>query len=212
VTRFWNEAVALLGDVAPGGVTGAIFLSLVLTLLVALGWYYWPAWLPWNWRWRAGRRSGGNRRTGTGWRGRFRLGRLRWRLRFRRRRRDRTAESPADLPPDQLPDVPAEVLVLTADQLAAQGRYAEAVRERLRAMLRELIERGIIPFSPGWTVTELAAVARQSRPALAPPLHGAVDVFSEIWYGLRPARLDDDQAMRAHAEQLRQSLSVPVAP
>jgi Domain of unknown function (DUF4129) len=210
MTRFWNEAVALLGDIAPGGVTGAIFLSLVLALLIALGWYFWPAWLPWRWRWGSGRRSG-NRRTGTGWRGRFRLGRLRWRLRFRRRRRTTSAEAPAELPPDQLPDVPAEVLVLTADQLAAEGRFAEAVRERLRAMLRELIEVGIIPFSPGWTVLELATLARQSRPALAPPLLGAVGIFSEIWYGLRPARLEDDQAMRAHAEQLRQSLSAPVA-
>jgi hypothetical protein len=210
VTRFWNELVAAFGDVTPGGVTGDIFCSLVLALLVALGWYFWPAWLPWNWRWGSGRRSTKGSRTGTGWRGRFRLGRLRWRLRFRWRRRTRPAEVPPDLPPDQLPDVPAEVLVLTADQLAAKGRFAEAVRERLRAMVRELIERGVIPFSPGWTVTELAAAARQERPGLAPSLLGAVGVFSEIWYGLRPAHAGDDQAMRVHAEQLRQQLTLQV--
>lgn len=212
MTRFWNELMASLGDVTPGGVGGDVFFSLVLALLVALGWYFWPAWLPWNWAWRRGRRSSRASRSGTGWRGRFRLGRLRWRLRFRRRRKPRTVEAQADLPPDTMPDVPAETLVLTADQLAADGRFAEAVRERLRAMVRELIERGVIPFSPGWTVTELAAAARRERPGLAPSLNGAVGIFSDIWYGLRPAIAGDDQALRAHAEQLRQQLSLQVTP
>jgi heme A synthase len=68
--------------------------------------------------------------------------------------------------------------------------------------VRGLIERGIIPHSPGWTVTELAAAATRVRPALTAPLGGAAMVFSEIWYGLRPAHADDDQAMRAYAEAI----------
>jgi hypothetical protein len=210
MTRFWNEAIAALGDITPGGVVGAIFISFVLALIVGLLWYLWP----FNFGRGSGRRSTKDRRTGTGWRGRFRLGKLRWRLRWRWRRRRADDEIPADLPADELPDVPAEVLVLTADQLAAQGRYAEAVRERMRAMVRDLIERGLIPFSPGWTVTELAREAQRKLPALDRPLQGAVATFSEIWYGLRPAHAGDDQAMRAHAEQLRQLLQstpVPVA-
>jgi hypothetical protein len=185
-----------------------IFFSVILATLAGLAWYFWPAWLPWNWRWRASSRD--RRRGGTG-RGRFRLGRLRWRFRWRRPRRRAPEEAPADLPADALPDLPSATLVLTADQLAAEGRYAEAVRERLRAMVRELIERGVIPFSPGWTVTELATAAKHARPTLTPPLDGAVRTFSDIWYGLRPARPEDDQAMRAHAEAVRQTLTVPVA-
>ena len=102
------------------------------------------------------------RPAGAEWpRTRLRLGRLRWRWR-RRRRRARMPPRRAELAPDELPDLPAAVLALTADQLAAAGRYAEAVRERLRAMVAELIESGLIPASPGWTVTELAAAGRRA--------------------------------------------------
>jgi hypothetical protein len=95
--------------------------------------------------------------------------RLRWLLFWRRRRR-RTVPADIDgLAPDELPDLPAELLALTADQLAAAGRYAEAVRERLRAIVRELIDREVIEHRPGWTVTELAAAA--FMPARRPRRH-----------------------------------------
>jgi hypothetical protein len=202
VTRFCSELVADLADPVYGGVPTLILLSLLAAILVALGWYFWPAWLPSHWRWsgsgRRDRRSRGRRvrRPRS-----LRLGRLRWRLpRWRRRRRPTTAATePAELPADALPDLRAEVLTLTADQLAEAGRFAEAVRERLRAIVRDLIERGVLPHSPGWTVTELARGAAAARPPLAAPLAGAVAVFSEIWYGLRPATAADDAAMRAHA-------------
>jgi hypothetical protein len=209
--RAWNSAIAALADHVRGGVPTLVFLSLLAALLVALGWYYWPRWLPQNWRFGSFRRD---RRSGSrGWRGRFRLGALRWRWRLRwRKRRRRGPDDLLDLPPDELPDLPAAVLALTADQLAAAGRYAEAVRERLRAMVRLMIERGVIPFSPGWTVTELAAAAGRVQPSLTAPLGGAVAIFSEIWYGLRPARPEDDAAMRGHAEAVARSVprSAPV--
>jgi hypothetical protein len=108
-----------------------------------------------------------------------------------------------------MPDLPAEVLALTADQLAAAGRYAEAVRERLRAMLRGLIERDLLPASPGWTVMELAAAGRRVRPALSGPLGAAAELFSEIWYGLRPATAEDDAAMRGHADAVAAVAAAP---
>jgi Domain of unknown function (DUF4129) len=211
--RTWNEFVAALADLLPGGVPTLALLSVLATALLALAWYFWPHWLPWNWNIRFGSRSGRSRsdrgaRSGR----RFRFGRLRWRWRLRwRRRKRRQADPLADLPPDELPDLPAEMLALTADQLAAAGRFAEAVRERMRAIVRELIERGLIPPSPGWTVRELTAGAIAKAPAVAPPLRGAVDVFSEIWYGMRPARIDDDLAMRGYAEAVRSVVAVPVA-
>jgi hypothetical protein len=209
--RAWNNAIAALADHVRGGVPTLVFLSVLAALLVALGWYYWPRWLPQNWRFGSFRRD---RRSGSrGWRGRFRLGALRWRWRLRwRKRRRRGPDDLLDLPPDELPDLPAAVLALTADQLAAAGRYAEAVRERLRAMVRLMIERGVIPFSPGWTVTELAVAAGRVQPPLTAPLGGAVAIFSEIWYGLRPARPEDDAAMRGHAEAVARSVprSAPV--
>src|SRR5690606_31612112 len=79
---------------------------------------------------------------------------------------------------DHLPAVAAEVLVLSADELAAQGRFAEAVRERLRAIVRELVDRGVVDNRPGWTVTELAALAGSARPELLASLVAATDIFS----------------------------------
>lgn len=209
MSRWWNQLVAGIADVTPFGIYGMIAALFLLASVVALLWYTWPP------RWFSGRgrrdgKEGGRTRRGLRW-PRLRWPKLRWRRwtwrwwRWRRRRK-----APVDLDelaPDELPDLPADVLALTADQLAAAGRYAEAVRERLRAMVRELIEREVIEHRPGWTVTELATAAGRSRPATAPPLRGAADVFSEIWYGLRPATLDDDASMRRHAAAVTQELS-----
>jgi hypothetical protein len=209
VSRFWNEMVAVLGDVTPGGVPMLALLLFLVAALVAVLWFWWPAWLPSRWPLvgRAGRRarpSGPQRRLG--W---PRLGRLRWRWRWRRRRRATAGASAPDLPDDQVPDVPAAVLALGADELAAAGRYKEAVRERLRAIVRDLIERQVIMPSPGWTVTELATWAGTARPPIAGPLSDASGIFSDIWYGLRPATADDDRAMRERAEQVRYALGSP---
>ena len=211
--RRWNEFVAAVADITPAGVPMLAFLTFLLAVITSLALYFWPHWLPWRWRFRGGGGRPGRRgRDRERRRQRFRLGalRFRWRLRWRRRR-TRAREALDDLAPDELPDLPAEVLALTADQLAAAGRYAEAVRERLRAMVRELIEREVIPHTPGWTVTELSAAASTARPALSPPLRDAAEVFSQIWYGLRPAVLADDNAMRAHAAAVRHVVAESVA-
>jgi hypothetical protein len=94
-----------------------------------------------------------------------------------------------------------------ADELAAQGRYKEAVRERLRAIVRELVERQVLEYRAGWTVTELARMAGLARPAAARPLDGASDVFSRIWYGQQDALASHDAAMREYAAQVRAALT-----
>jgi hypothetical protein len=207
--RWWNEAVASVTDLIPLPLLA--FLSFIAALVLALALYFWPHWLPWRWRVWSRRRDGAGRdRKGPRFRFRFGAFRWRWRLRWRRKRRGAPEPSP-DLAPDELPELPAELLTLTADDLAAQGRYAEAVRERLRAIVRDLIERGIIPHTPGWTVTELANAAGRARPTLTTPLDGAGRIFSEIWYGLRPATVGDDLAMRDHAAAVRAALAEPAA-
>ena len=202
LTRVWNEWIAAVADPLYGGVASLFLLTVLAALIVGALWAYLPSWLASRGRSTGSSRdrSPNRRRDGTERRRRWRL-RLRWRLRWWRRRRPVVEEpTPEPLPDDQVPDLPAEVLVLSADELAAAGRYAEAVRERLRAMLRSLIERGLLPSSPGWTVMELARAGGRARPALADPLAAAATVFSEIWYGLRPATADDDAAMRRHAD------------
>jgi hypothetical protein len=215
MSRTWNEFVAVLGDLMPGGVPLLALALLLVTTLVATLWFWWPAWLP-SGSFRR-RPSGRSRSDSSDGRHRFtlrwpRLGRLRWRWRRRWwRRRRPTPLRVLELPEDQVPDRPAAVLALGADELAAAGRYREAVRERLRAIVRDLIERQVLAPVPGWTVTELARAAGRARPATAPPLQAASDLFSEIWYGLRPATADDDRVMRERAEQVRDVLdALPV--
>lgn len=205
MSRAWNDLVAAVADSTPGGVVGVALAVLIVAAVVALLWYTWPPSL-----WLGGDRRGGReRRSG---RRRFRFGwpKWRWRLRRWRRRRHRRPAADADeLAPDELPEVAAAVLTLTADELAAAGRYDEAVRERLRAVVRELVERQVIEHRPGWTVTELAGEAGRARPPAAAPLREASGVFSEIWYGQRPATVDDDVRMRACARAVHEALAVP---
>lgn len=225
--RAWHEWVAGVGDLVPGGVPVIGIGLVLLTTIGATLWYFWPDWLPTGRRRRGKARAARERSGGARW-PRVRLSRLRrllhpaswrfrWRWRWRRRRRG-LAAAPAlpDLPADALPDLPAATLALTADQLAAQGRFKEAVRERLRAIVRDLVERQVIEYRPGWTVTELAELAGAARPGAAAPLRGASDIFSGIWYGRRPAGAAEDEAMRTYATAVRaaitQQAAAPVGP
>lgn len=171
-------------------------------VLAALLWQTWPRWVPHPSRWR---------------RPRWRMFRLRlWTWRWPWRRKPATAATPAEVAPDgpiagdHLPDVPAATLVSLADRLAAEGRYAESVRERLRAMVRELVDAGLVENRPSLTVSELARSAATRQPPMGAPLGAAVTVFSDIWYGERTARADHDDAMRAHAAALHDLVHVGV--
>jgi hypothetical protein len=74
-----------------------------------------------------------------------------------------------------------------ADTAAADGRWADAVRERLRAIARELEQRGVLDARPGRTADELAREAGGAVPEVRAPLLKAATVFDEVWYGGRPA-------------------------
>ena len=195
MSRWWTEAVAALGDVVP--LPLATLLLLLAALVVALAWYHFPAWVP--------------RRLP-----RLRLPRLRlprWRLpRLRRpklpRRRRRTADEPrVPAPRAGAAEPPATAYASLADRLAAEGRYVEAVRERLRAMIRELVAHRVIEHRPGMTVTELTAAAARTRPRVHPPLDAAGGIFSDLWYARRPARPEHDQRMRELAAGLKRELA-----
>lgn len=94
-----------------------------------------------------------------------------------------------------------------ADRLAAEGRYAEAIRERLRETVGDLTRAGVITPQPGTTALELTADAAVRRPVVASPLGGATAIFSEIWYGKREASAGHDDRMRALTTEVRSSLS-----
>jgi Domain of unknown function (DUF4129) len=224
VSRGWTEFVAAVSDLIP--LPLLLLTMIIVALVVGALWYFFPAWVPrrlprlrrprwrWRWRWRI-------RRPSFRWHLRWSRPDLRgalqrllaWLRALRWPWRRKTAEEPTEAPGDEqlpaddlLPALPAGTLASLADRLAEQGRYAEAIRERLRAMVRYLVERGVIEDRPGWTVTELSAAAGVA------PLHEAASVFSDVWYAQRPATAELDARMRELAQQARLSLPTAMAP
>ncbi|MDQ1631112.1 MAG: hypothetical protein QOC80_1084 [Frankiaceae bacterium] len=101
--------------------------------------------------------------------------------------------------------VTADQLRSEAEQLARDGRFADAVRARLRAVVRTLEDRALIEPRPGRTATEVARDAGAVVPTLRPALDAAAGTFSEVWYGGRTASAEDyrvvgdlDDALRRH--------------
>ncbi len=235
MTRWWNEQVAAVGDLI--GLGPASLVLLLAAALVAAGWYRYPDWLPRNWPTRSPRRADDGESLAAArrsWRDRLRSAALwsaklwsaklwspaNWHLLTRLRRawrrlRTRPQREPsprtADTDPaawdTALPDLPVVTFTALADRLAAQGRYADAVRERLRGIVRELVDKGVVAHHPGWTVLELSRAASTARPPVRPPLDAAAKVFSDVWYGLRPAHAEHDELMRGYAGQVREALN-----
>lgn len=89
-----------------------------------------------------------------------------------------------------------------AEQFAAQGRRAEALREWLRAAVQTIEDRGVLLPRPGRTG---AATAREAAPALptaAANLTAATSAFDEIWFGGRKATDADVALGHAAADQV----------
>jgi Asp-tRNA(Asn)/Glu-tRNA(Gln) amidotransferase A subunit family amidase len=215
MTRSWDELVASVFDVVP-----AQYVLLILLAgagLAGLLWYTFPAWVPRRlprWRLRLPRWVTAVLRAP--------LHLVRWlaalprRLAarfaalFRRRpRRPKKVREPAPAKPAIRKPAPERELVPVvslADRLAAEGRYAEAIRERLRETVGALTRAGVVAPEPGETAAELAATAAARRPAVAPPLTGATALFSEVWYGNRPAGAAQDERMRSLSGEVRDRL------
>jgi Domain of unknown function (DUF4129) len=74
----------------------------------------------------------------------------------------------------------------TAEQYAAQGDWASAIRHRLRAIARHLEETAVLNPVAGRTATELARDAGAAIPGLASELRRAAVTFNDVTYGERP--------------------------
>jgi hypothetical protein len=92
-----------------------------------------------------------------------------------------------------------------ADEHAAAGRFAEAVRERMRAIVRELETRAVLDPRPGRTADEVAREAGAAVPAIAADLRAAAEVFDEVWYGGRQATPQSDALMRQADDRVRRA-------
>ncbi|GAA3202553.1 DUF4129 domain-containing protein [Dactylosporangium siamense] len=181
MTRTWAEFLEVLSSRI--GLPLLVLVLLLASILVGVLHYTYPRWIP------------------------ARFPRLRRRRKSAKKPEKPVAPEPvelteADLAGDELPDVPAAVFLTLADRLAAEGRYAEAVRERLRAIVRGLVERRAVEVLPGMTVTEVARAAAVVAPGVEPPLRGATGIFSDIWYGQLPATAEHDTLMRQYAAEV----------
>jgi Domain of unknown function (DUF4129) len=75
-----------------------------------------------------------------------------------------------------------------AAELATRRQdWAEAIRERLRAIVRDLEERDLLEPRLGRTAHEAALDAGRALPELAADLLRAAGMFDDVWYGGRPA-------------------------
>lgn len=91
----------------------------------------------------------------------------------------------------------------TAEQHAAAGQWALAIRHRLRAVARQLEESGVLPAVPGRTATELAADAGRAIPRLAGELRDAATSFNDVTYGDRPGTEGAYRAIAALDDHIR---------
>ncbi|WP_199433894.1 DUF4129 domain-containing protein [Qaidamihabitans albus] len=98
-----------------------------------------------------------------------------------------------------------------ADGAWSRGELADAVRERFRAIVRDLEERGVLDERPGRTADEAAADAARGLPDAAGELRSAALLFDAVHYGGAAADEDDCLRLAALDERLRASRPVSLA-
>ncbi|MET8861591.1 DUF4129 domain-containing protein [Nonomuraea sp. NPDC004580] len=98
-----------------------------------------------------------------------------------------------------------------AERLAAEGRWTEALQERLRAIARDLEERALVDGLPGRTADELAAEAAQALPAFAGELAAAARSFDDVTYGGVAGTREAYETMASLDDRLRRARPVPLA-
>jgi uncharacterized protein DUF4129 len=91
--------------------------------------------------------------------------------------------------PDPEPEVMVE-LTRTASEwrdeaasLEAQGRWAEGLRCRHRALVADLVRRGVVADQAGRTAGEHARDVAARQPEAAPSFSAATELFEAVWYG-----------------------------
>jgi hypothetical protein len=77
-----------------------------------------------------------------------------------------------------------------AEEAAAAGDWAAAIRHRVRAVARQLEETGVLQVMPGRTATELARDAAAELPHLSDELRVAATAFNDVTYGELPGSED----------------------
>jgi hypothetical protein len=98
-----------------------------------------------------------------------------------------------------------------AARARAEGRFADAVRESMRAVARRLDERGLLDPRAGRTADELAREAARVLPQLAEALGSGARTFDDVVYGQLPASAGAAEQLRRLDEQVEAARPVTQA-
>lgn len=98
-----------------------------------------------------------------------------------------------------------------ADDALAAGRFDEAVRETMRALVRGLEERAVLDPRPGRTAGEVAREVSVVLPPAGEAVAEAARVFDETIYGRRGADAATVGRIRTADETVRNTRAVPAA-
>ena len=100
----------------------------------------------------------------------------------------------------------------TAEELAARGEWAAAIRHHLRAVARRLEESGALTALPGRTAGELARDAGHEFPALASQFNDAAIAFNDVAYGELPGTPQAYRIVADLDDRLGERVGAGVAP
>lgn len=89
-----------------------------------------------------------------------------------------------------------------AQQSAAQGDWGAAIRQRVRAIGRQLEQDGVLNSMPGRTAGEMARDAGAAWPAIAGELVSAATVFNDVTYGGQPGTASEYRLVSELDERL----------
>jgi hypothetical protein len=84
-----------------------------------------------------------------------------------------------------------------ADRLEAQGKWKDALRCRYRALVADLVDRGVVQDVAGRTTGEYRREVASTLPTHATEFAGATELFERAWYGDEPTGEDESEQFRA---------------
>lgn len=95
-----------------------------------------------------------------------------------------------------------------AQRHEAEGRWSEGLLCRYRALVTELVDKGVIPELAGRTSGEYVSDVRQHGPAIAAPFAAATELFEAAWYGRAPTGPDERDQFIGLAVQVLEPESI----
>lgn len=89
-----------------------------------------------------------------------------------------------------------------AERFELSGQWKAALRCRYRALIGELIDRGVVRDLPGRTSGEFRVDVRRRASGLSAPFGEATDLFDAVWYGDRPTGEAQNRTFVRLAEEI----------